>query len=186
MYNYLNSVIEPWDGIVNFTIKDYRDGSLISEEEYSLKMSENIDERYKDIVGENGEIITNRSELRAKLKSNRRKACIACGDSAHPYGTEYVRKQIISANDRLKECRRMHPHAGGLIVCDGIEHANSIAKALKHLTGEESVVVHSDTGKDARSITRTLENIKDPEQIEKAIKTENVERLENHPKQLKN
>ena len=46
----------------------------------------------------------------------------------------------------------MHPHAGGLIVCDGIEHANSISKALKHLTGEESVVVHSDTGKDARSI----------------------------------
>ena len=47
-------------------------------------MSENIDEIYKDIVGDNGEIITNRSELRAKLKSNRRKACIACGDSAHP------------------------------------------------------------------------------------------------------
>ena len=41
-------------------------------------------------------------------------------------------------------------------------------------------------GTDAISITRTLENIKDPEQIEKAIKTENVERLENHPKQLKN
>ena len=41
-------------------------------------------------------------------------------------------------------------------------------------------------GTDARSITRTLENIKDPEQIEKAIKNENVERLENHPKQLKN
>ena len=31
-----------------------------------------------------------------------------------------------------------------------------------------------------------LKNIKDPEQIEKAIKTENGERLENHPKQLKN
>ena len=145
-------VIEPWDGIVNFTIKDYRDGSLISEEEYSLKMSENIDERYKDIVGDNGEIITNRSELRAKLKSNRRKACIACGDSAHPYGTEYVRKQIISANDRLKECRRMHPHAGGLIVCDGIDHANAISRALKHLTGEDSVVVHSENGNDARKI----------------------------------
>ena len=41
-------------------------------------------------------------------------------------------------------------------------------------------------GKDARSITRSLENIKDPEQIEKAIKTENVEILDKQPKQVKN
>ena len=50
----------------------------------------------------------------------------------------------------------------------------------------EAMTVVDKFGTDARSITRTLENIKDPEQIEKAIKTENVERLENHPKQLKN
>ena len=41
-------------------------------------------------------------------------------------------------------------------------------------------------GKDARSITRTLENIKDPEQVEKAVKTENVEKFVDHSKQLKN
>ena len=41
-------------------------------------------------------------------------------------------------------------------------------------------------GKDARSITRTLENIKDPEQIEKAINTENVEKFSEQPKQAKN
>tara|TARA_B100000242_G_C42906206_1_gene420219 strand:+ start:520 stop:666 length:147 start_codon:yes stop_codon:yes gene_type:complete len=41
-------------------------------------------------------------------------------------------------------------------------------------------------GKDARSITRTLENIKDPEQIEKAISTENVEKFSEIPKQAKN
>ena len=41
-------------------------------------------------------------------------------------------------------------------------------------------------GKDARSITRTLENIKDPEQIERAINTENVEKLSKQPKQVKN
>ena len=41
-------------------------------------------------------------------------------------------------------------------------------------------------GKDARSITRTLENIKDPEQIERAISTENVEKLSKQPKQAKN
>ena len=41
-------------------------------------------------------------------------------------------------------------------------------------------------GKDARSITRTLENIKDPEQVEIVAKTENVEKFVGHSKQLKN
>jgi len=41
-------------------------------------------------------------------------------------------------------------------------------------------------GKDARSITRTLENIKDPDQIEKALQSENVEKLTVNQKQLKN
>ena len=40
-------------------------------------------------------------------------------------------------------------------------------------------------GMDARSITRTLENIKDPEQFEKALKTENVEKLKDLPRQAK-
>ncbi len=41
-------------------------------------------------------------------------------------------------------------------------------------------------GTDARSINRSLENIKDPEQVEKAAKTENVEKFVGHSKQLKN
>ena len=41
-------------------------------------------------------------------------------------------------------------------------------------------------GKDARSITRTLENIKDPEQVEISAKTENVEKFVDHTKHLKN
>ena len=41
-------------------------------------------------------------------------------------------------------------------------------------------------GKDARSITRTLENIKDPDQIEKALQSENVEKFTINQKQLKN
>ena len=40
-------------------------------------------------------------------------------------------------------------------------------------------------GTDARSITRTLENIKDPEQVEKAVLTENVEKFVERNKQLK-
>ena len=145
-------VIVPWDGLINFSIKEYTDDILINEQEYSHTLKDNIDALYPDELDENGTIIRNNANLRSKIKSHRRRACIECGTKSHPYGTEYVRKQLIAANDQLKECRRMHPHAGGLIVCDGIEHANSISKALKHLTGEESVVVHSDTGKDARSI----------------------------------
>ena len=41
-------------------------------------------------------------------------------------------------------------------------------------------------GTDARSIKRTLENIKDPEQIEKAIETENVEKFDDIPRQANN
>ena len=51
---------------------------------------------------------------------------------------------------------------------------------------EEAMTVVDSFGKDARSITRTLENIKDPEQIEKAISTENVEKFSEIPKQAKN
>ena len=41
-------------------------------------------------------------------------------------------------------------------------------------------------GTDARSISRTLENIKDPEQVEKAVQTENVEKFIERNRQLKN
>ena len=41
-------------------------------------------------------------------------------------------------------------------------------------------------GTDARSISRTLENIKDPEQVEKAVQTENVEKFVERNRQIKN
>ena len=41
-------------------------------------------------------------------------------------------------------------------------------------------------GTDARSISRTLENIKDPEQVEQAVQTENVEKFVEQKRQLKN
>ena len=46
--------------------------------------------------------------------------------------------------------------------------------------------VTDDFGRDARSITRTLENIKDPEQVETAVQAENVEKFVNNQKQIKN
>ncbi|NDH59874.1 MAG: DNA recombination protein RmuC, partial [Proteobacteria bacterium] len=39
---------------------------------------------------------------------------------------------------------------------------------------------------DARSINRTLESIKDPEQVEKAVQTDNVEKFVDKQRQLKN
>jgi len=64
------------------------------------------------------------------------------------------------------------------------KHFDNILVLRKKL--EEAMGVVDTFGKDARSITRTLENIKDPEQVEIAAKTENVEKFVDHSKQLKN
>jgi len=64
------------------------------------------------------------------------------------------------------------------------KHFENVLVLRKKL--EEAMGVVDSFGKDARSITRTLENIKDPEQVEIAAKTENVEKFVDHPKQLKN
>ena len=62
-------------------------------------------------------------------------------------------------------------------------HFNNVLVLRKKL--EEAMSVVNKFGMDARSITRTLENIKDPEQFEKALKTENVKKLEDLPRQAK-
>ena len=64
------------------------------------------------------------------------------------------------------------------------KHFDNVIVLRKKL--EEAMRVVDTFGTDARSITRTLENIKDPEQVEKAVKTENVEKFVDHSKQLKN
>ena len=74
------------------------------------------------------------------------------------------------------------------------KHATQIYDDLKNITTrfskhfenvkilrkklEEAMTVVDTFGKDARSISRTLENIKDPEQVEKAVETENVEKID--------
>ena len=65
-----------------------------------------------------------------------------------------------------------------------IKHFDNIIVLRKKL--EEAMKVVDTFGTHARSINRTLENIKDPEQVEKAVKTENVEKFVDHSKQLKN
>jgi len=64
------------------------------------------------------------------------------------------------------------------------KHFDNVILLRKKL--EEAMKVVDTFGTDARSITRSLENIKDPEQVEKAVKTENVEKFVEHSKQLKN
>jgi DNA recombination protein RmuC len=64
------------------------------------------------------------------------------------------------------------------------KHFENVLVLRKKL--EEAMGVVDTFGKDARSITRTLENIKDPEQVEIAAKKENVEKFVDHSKQLKN
>jgi len=64
------------------------------------------------------------------------------------------------------------------------KHFDNVLVVRKKL--EEAMTVIDTFGKDARSISRTLENIKNPEQVEIAAKTENVEKFVDHSKQLKN
>ena len=64
------------------------------------------------------------------------------------------------------------------------KHFENIISLRKKL--EEAMGVVDKFGTDARSITRTLESIKDPEQIEKAAETENVEKFVERNRQLKN
>ena len=63
------------------------------------------------------------------------------------------------------------------------KHFDNVIVLRKKL--EEAMNVVDKFGTDARSITRTLENIKDPEQVEKAVLTENVESFVERNKQLK-
>ncbi len=64
------------------------------------------------------------------------------------------------------------------------KHFDNIITLRKKL--EEALTVVDKFGTDARSISRTLENIKDPEQVEQAVQIENVEKFVERNKQLKN
>jgi len=73
------------------------------------------------------------------------------------FQTLKVQKHATQIHDDLKNiASRFSKHFDGV---------KSLRKKL-----EEAMKVTDDFGRDARSIMRTLENIKDPEQIEKAIK----------------
>ena len=64
------------------------------------------------------------------------------------------------------------------------KHFSNIANVSKKL--EDTMAEVNKFGTDARVISRALENIKDPEQPERAIVSEDNQRIENQSKQLKN
>ena len=79
------------------------------------------------------------------------------------FHTLKVQKHATQIHDDLKNIStRFVKHFDGILV---------LRKKL-----EETMKVTDDFGRDARSIMRTLENIKDPEQVEKAIK-EDIDKI---------
>jgi len=79
------------------------------------------------------------------------------------FHTLKVQKHATQIHDDLKN-----------ITTRFVKHFDGILILRKKL--EETMKVTDDFGRDARSIMRTLENIKDPEQVEKAIK-EDVDKI---------
>ena len=81
------------------------------------------------------------------------------------FQTLKVQKHATQIHDDLKN-----------ITSRFVKHFDGIKNLRKKL--EDAMKVTDDFGRDARSITRTLENIGDPEQIEKVAKEENVEKVD--------
>ncbi len=79
------------------------------------------------------------------------------------FQTLKVQKHATQIHDDLKN-----------ITIRFTKHFDGVKGLRKKL--EEAMKVTDDFGRDARSIMRTLENIKDPEQVEKAIK-EDIEKI---------
>jgi DNA recombination protein RmuC len=79
------------------------------------------------------------------------------------FHTLKVQKHATQIHDDLKN-----------ITTRFVKHFDGILVLRKKL--EDTMKVTDDFGRDARSIMRTLENIKDPEQVEKAIK-EDVDKI---------
>ena len=99
-------------------------------------------------------------ELRTKYKvtvSGPNTLCAILQAFHMGFHTLKVQKHATQIHDDLKS-----------ITSRFVKHFDGIILLRKKL--EETMKVTDDFGRDARSIMRTLENIKDPEQVEKAIK----------------
>ena len=151
-------VFHNWDGEITFSIEENRNGN-IEKTTYCHRLSDNIDliSEYQCEFDEDGRRIEDRRQFREQIRSARRRACLECGTESHPYGTKYVREMLVQANDRLNLIRESHPWASGLIVCESVNHADKMAEALHHLTGEVALVIHNE----AKNSNDNIENFAD-------------------------
>lgn len=125
-------VFHAWDGVVSFSLT--REGTDESRS-YTHEMTDNLDKLYGGVF----------SQAKIdRLKAARRKACVQC-DKDRPEGSNYVRAQLHQANQKLDEIRASgHSYAGGLVICDTIEHAEHVRNLLEKLTGDRAVIVTSE------------------------------------------
>ena len=89
------------------------------------------------------------------------------------FATLRVQKYALQIYDDLKKLQKRFS-----------VHFSHIANVSKKL--EETMEEVNKFGTDARVINRALENIKDPEQVEKVVGEENNKEIEDHSKRLKN
>ena len=85
------------------------------------------------------------------------------------------------ASGALVKCRKVGAKNWGNSKKEGVNEASMELKKL-----EDAIGVVDKFGTDARSINRTLESIKDPEQVEKAVQADNVEKFVDKQRQIKN
>ena len=65
---------------------------------------------------------------------------------------DYVKQQIIIANDELDEVRKTTTDAGGLVLCIDQHHASKVAKVIRQVTGSEPSVILSDSAETNDSV----------------------------------
>ncbi|MDA7436660.1 HNH endonuclease [Synechococcus sp. AH-601-B19] len=148
--NYVRRVVfRAWDGLVKFSLT--KEGTDQTKS-YEHTMKENLEKIYGGIF----------SQAKIdRLKSARRKACVQC-DKDRPQGSQYVQQQLLTANKRLDEIRAYgHSYAGGLIICDTIEHAEHVRNLVQKLTGDRAVLVTSED-RHAKGLIKDFKENKTP------------------------
>ena len=130
---------------------------------------------------------SNASDEKLQIKITKNLRCLICqGQSVYDSDSEFANSLKVFVKNELNNGKTEIQIYDDLktITTRFNKHFDNIYALRKKL--EEAMTVVDSFGKDARSITRTLENIKDPEQVEIAAKTENVEKFVERSKQVKN
>ena len=94
-------------------------------------------------------------------------------------------RSIVDGSRHYSVNEERLPSVTTILKATESEEKKASLQAWKQRVGQKQAeIITRET--DARSITRTLESIKDPEQLEKAVQTENVEKFVDRSKQANN